>query len=474
MSEIKIFDLYHPDYKDLKFQQEYCYNAYLGGSNFITDKTVVKFGKEAEDAYKNRLSRAVFYPFPSKIIKKIRKFIEAKLDEIQDNYKGIESYAENIDMKGNSIEAFTLDVLVRALTVGKADVLLTAPLTDEVEFTTLKEQEDAGIREYAILLNIGQIVDWEKDRYGNYNWCIIESVHNEPRNPLSERIDPIRQRTILYKNGFEIYRLIDNNEIKVKDFTPYDAEKNLNRVPIFTLEIGESIIKDIIELSKRYMNVDSLTEDEFYRVLFDVWLFNVNSYEVEQSRHLSDDTVKLDLSNQSVFTFSNADDKPDVIRSEVKNAQLKIQYLQSLRQQISDLSGMDFVNEVEKHRVVSGESKKMDFIITNANIASFCQKATVFATELLKYCGKLLGLSDSVIDKLSCIFPTDFNVRTVKEQIEELAQLTEANADPELIKYKWIEFVTKNREGMSDEEFEQIKTAIQERPVVNTNLNFVV
>lgn len=469
----EIFKRYHPDYSKQTEQQKYYLNAFTR-KGFITENTLPKFGKEGDLAYQDRVNRAVFFPFPEKVRNKILKFLESKLDKVKAETTGVEDFAKNIDLSGTTIEKFALQVLNRAIQTGKAEVILTAPLTDDTEITTLKEQEEMGIREYAVLLDVGQIVDWQKDRFGNYRYVIVESLYNFPTNPKEKRKEPARQRTILYRDGFEIYRLIEGKESMVKEFTPY-TDENLNRVPVFSIDLGDSPLKDIIELAKRYMQVDSLTEDEFYRVLFDLLLLSADSREVEEASTTGDgDTAVIDISNRSTFTFTNADDKPDILRSETKNAKLKLEYLQDLRKQISDISGMDFTSQRDVYRLQSGESKKMDFLITNANLASFAQKASQLATQILRYCARLVQLSEEKVEKISIEFPLDFNVRTILDQIDEIQALVNAGANYELIKYFWVDFVERNLET-TDQNEEEIKTiieSIKNQPEATKNLNF--
>lgn len=439
-------------------------NAYEG-KKFINSITLPRYAKEGLKSYRRRLQRAVFFPFPKVIINKVIKFIEAKLHECELLNTGIEGLTSNINLQGKEIRQFGLDVLRQALITGKASVLVDS-VHVEGELS-LEAEKTLNVRPYAVLLKPDQIEDWAKDEFNNYIWVKVKSQYQDQTDPFDDRT-PKTQYIIYFKDHYTIIKLDSKGKEVVNDYPYFSDGRTLSRVPVFDLCFEDSIIADIVELSKRYMQIDSLTDEEFNTDLFPLWVFPENSRTVQEAQNSAreNDEIVLDLSEQSGMTYAEPDSIPKVIELKTEAVKSKMDYKLTIKKDISDLSGIDFINSESSWKVTSGESKKMDFIVTNANIAGYAESLSRVLTQVMLFMAEING---AMKPDVFIRYPKQYNVNSLIDQLNELLLIGQVNISDTYYREAKKNFVERNCESISDEKYKQIIEEIETMPAESAN-----
>lgn len=465
----KYSELLHPFYFENIKRSEYLMNAYKG-KPFINSQTLPRYPKEGLKSYHSRLKRAVFFPFPKVIINKIIKFIEAKLHECVVINAGIEAISDNINLQGKDIKTFGIEVLKHTLITGSSTILVDSQHIDSE--LSLEAEKTLNIHPYAVLLKPEQVEDWEKDDLDNFIWVKIKSFYKSSTAPFGDR-EAKPEWIIYYKDHYTIVRENEHgNEIKTdySYFTNEEGKRSLSRVPVFEVCFEDSIIADIVELSKRYMQIDSLTEEEFNSDLFPLWVFPENSKTVQEAvnKRNEDERVVLDLSAETAFTYNDntPDAIPKVIELKTDAVKTKMDYKLSIKKDISDLSGIDFINSENSWKITSGESKKMDFIVTNANIAGYAYSIGSVLTKILNFIAEINNIKPEML----VAYPKQYNVSTLTDQINDIMLINNASISDLYLREAKKDFVERNCESISEEKYKSIIEEIENTPKQNSLL----
>lgn len=115
------------------------------------------------------------------------------------------AFAQDCDKRGTDFSQFVrAEVLTKALVYRRALVLVDLPpakgLEDGSAPQTLAQEDALGNRRaYLVPIDVRSMLNWEKDEFGNFKWCVLHRIYRDRSNPLV--------LTKKYQHEFKIWML---------------------------------------------------------------------------------------------------------------------------------------------------------------------------------------------------------------------------------------------------------------------------
>ncbi len=97
------------------------------------------------------------------------------------------AFAHDADLRGTTFAKVMKTVFTTALIKGKGVVAVDLPMTAAAPVNLAEETALGAARAYAFELPIEQLVDWEYDERGRFEWAILERVVQRRASPLETR-----------------------------------------------------------------------------------------------------------------------------------------------------------------------------------------------------------------------------------------------------------------------------------------------
>jgi hypothetical protein len=204
------------------------------------------------------------------------------------------------DLKGNTLDKFMQNAGCDAQIKGHVGVLVDAPSTDDSPVNEAQRKR-SKIRPYLVKVDASDIVDWELDDYGKFEWVRIKEDTVEPRGPFKASTDNVTiyytwtkdswyKHKVTAQTGKKTVELVDEGTNPLGD-VPLVIVYN-KRKPKTTL-IGESAIDDISQICISILNWLSMLDEEVYQKCLSILTI----------KGTGDDTKDVELGSNNVLDY---------------------------------------------------------------------------------------------------------------------------------------------------------------------------
>jgi hypothetical protein len=231
--------------------------ALLGGTKTMrlaAELYLPKWPKETQEAYNIRLSVAVLFPAYLRTVGTLAaKPFSKPLTVNKDVPASIQTWLKDIDLQGRDVNAFSSDVLEKALGYGLAGILIEYPVKGAAVRTQAQEQA-AGLRPYWVEINAKQLLGWRAERVGGV-WQVMQlrfmECVEEADGPYgSKTVDQVR---VLEPGKWEIHRKGDKGDWVLHD-QGITTLKQVPFVPIYAGRYGYMVARPPL-LEVAHLNV---------------------------------------------------------------------------------------------------------------------------------------------------------------------------------------------------------------------------
>ena len=254
----------HPDY-DVNHWDE-LEALYKGGRHVLNramlERLLPKHRDELAPVYDERCKRAFYLPYAGEIVDHIVASLftdppemttEAEAGSAEDKaeddyYDDFEKNCapERADRK--TFSDFLREQILWALVHRVSWSLVDLPRS-EVEYKTLREEEDAGVRNaYVLRIPRKQVVDWEEDEDGALEWAMTMRDTTRRARITASRNVVTRRFTIYTRDGWEIYEISWDREDKPNgpaetDLVKFvdDGKHSFGVVPLIRMSLPEGL-----------------------------------------------------------------------------------------------------------------------------------------------------------------------------------------------------------------------------------------
>jgi len=246
-------------------------DLYQGGS-VLRDK-VIKSGyyllqkpKEVSEVFRTRQQRftytnllsnivgwfgAALFKVPAQIVKTTENAQPGTVPKIpSDATTFCEALEKDCDRAGTSFVDFWRKPFESLILNRAAYVLIDLPSPDDGDAPALslgEQQQSGALDPFLVLYTPAQVINWECDRYGNLEWCII-AVSNEERVAFKPCVTVDswyyfdRQEVACYRATRQDEKVGEDQKANlVTGYPRKHAMSDLNRIPVRRIEVPEGL-----------------------------------------------------------------------------------------------------------------------------------------------------------------------------------------------------------------------------------------
>lgn len=276
----------HPDYRaNLAKWTKYA-DLYEGDDVY---KYIYQHPRETDEVFQQRVARASYYNYCAGVVDLFVAYMfasdisrdlstESKTSKLlEEEFKDI---YRNADMQGTSYEAFMHQVATGAQVYGHIGVLVDAQRVGETVISE-RDRKQEGARPFLNLVSPTQILDWSKDRFGNFNWVKIELPVEDKRASFQQGVAVNERHFLIWdREGWELWAVVqesNDTEGRVNKAILLDSGVNpeniQGEVPLVIFQnckrmkhdwFGNSTIRDIADINISVMNWGSLADEEIH------------------------------------------------------------------------------------------------------------------------------------------------------------------------------------------------------------------
>lgn len=242
----------HPEYVARKCMWETYRDLYAGGEQLKARAALYLSPRQKEPAavYHERLSRVFYENYIGSIIDwyaatLFRREPIVVLDGRDERAKEFFArFIEDCDRRGTSLSDFFRRLLVDALVAGRGLVAVDFPRATRRPRHRAEEEELGLSRAYLVRFAAEDLINWEHDENGNYEWVVLRTTSWRQEEP--GRGDWQRETTWIYydKSDFEIQRACGVPRGEGKPELVAKGQHGLSRigqVPLFELKLSEGL-----------------------------------------------------------------------------------------------------------------------------------------------------------------------------------------------------------------------------------------
>jgi hypothetical protein len=234
--------------------------------------------RESDDTFDSRVKRAYCFNYCKSVVDLFVAYMfNSPIDRNYDVDGGnqtvyrdlMEEIKLDADMSGTSYASFMHDVATHAQVYGHVGVLIDAPQEPD-GIISEADRKSAGIRPYLTIIPADQILDWDCDRFGRFNWVLLQVAPDEGRG-FSEKEDDATEHFLYWdRKGWRRFRLIANKiaEEVASGASPPGVRGQVPLV-IFRNErslkhpwFGTSALREIADINIAIMNWCSFGDEE--------------------------------------------------------------------------------------------------------------------------------------------------------------------------------------------------------------------
>jgi len=414
----------HNSYRD---RWQFYLESYMGGEEYRQAGHLTRYVNETTQEYEARLASTPLDNHCRSVISVYTSFLFRETPERElgslTNDMTIESFMEDADLDGRSLDAFMKEVSIWSNVFGSCWVILSKPNTGAV---TMADEQQSGVRPYVNILTPLTVIDWRWSRnaMGAYTLSYFKYVED-----VNDSVQTIKEWT---NESITTYTV----DTQAKQINGQEVEVNgLGRIPAVICYgtrspvrgIGASDISDISDHQKKIYNELS---------------------EVEQSIRLNGHPALV----KTAGTEASAGAGSIVQIEDNLDPGLK-PYMLSVSTDIASIytSIQASVNAIDKmantgairtteSRNQSGVAMRTEFELLNAKLAEKADNLELAEEQLFQFYAQYQGKTwDGEIN-----YPGSFNIQDVEADVAKLKMIKESATDPrvlQLVDHELIELL---------------------------------
>lgn len=265
----------HPLYQKMKPKWQKFADLYDSDDIY---KYIRRHLRESDENWNERIRRAycynyctsivdlyVAYLFSTNISRDMKDVDQSIIDDFGQLYA-------DADLQGNSYESFMQDAAIVGQVFGYAGVLVDSPSADS-DILTEQDRKSEGIRPYLTLIDPLQLLDWDCDKFGRFNWVKIELPPEEQRS-YQKKVDGCERFILIWnREGWVLWSVVcqDDQLPVVRKIREGTNPTTLKEVPLVIIRnqpmlknrfMGYSALRDIADINIALMNWSSLGDEE--------------------------------------------------------------------------------------------------------------------------------------------------------------------------------------------------------------------
>jgi hypothetical protein len=425
----------HPLYQKFFADWQFYADSYEGGTEYTSkDAYLFKHARETPNDYAERIERAVFTNFVRKQIDVYAAFIFKDPIERQTTDAAFKDFELNADRRGTPLSQIMAEQVGKVGMIHGHTVTVVDLPRDASTSKTRRQDKEKGIRPYVRVYSPLEVVDWALDADGSYRWLRVCEDAVETLDPFDTRGQAKRIYRTWTREGFYVHddegTEIDAGEHKLGEvpavFTP--VKEHLKYV-----DIGESLVVDTAALNRRIYNYESVLDEFIYRQAFNILAMPYDPEKTPLGASAgsggSQNAAPTTVGTGKGIRFPNSGTPPFYLSPPTPPAEVIMERIEKAQARLVEVAKLQDrkVSAAEK----SGIAMKYEFHESNSAFAKIAKNLEDGEKKIVRLFYKWQGKDDGPV---SVTYPSDFNLSTLAEQLEEALTLVELNVSPTFTK----------------------------------------
>ena len=413
----------HPDYQ----AEADFWNKYLDlyESNDVY-RYIFRHPREVYSMWRKRVERGYYYNYVASVVDLYVSYIFcAPIDRLideerQKNFFTDEIY-EDADRSGTLYTVFLQEACSMALAMGHVGVLVDSPKDDFGEgFITTSEMErqENKLHPFLTLVLPQQILDWELDEFGKFEWVKIVTQRPQKRSwdqPVDENAKTVM---IWTKEDWQEYKIFSDEFGKESAELVGSAPHSLEEVPLVIFRFGKkakhpwfgkSFVKDIADINIALLNWSSMGDEEIHERCLNILTMQT----------MGEDS-KVEIGHHNVLEYEG-EQPPQYLQPGENPLKLIMSWIGMAIEEIQRLAKLKGPTGMEDVReATSGIAYAFEFNETNQTLASKAEALEQAEMDIHRLLAKWMGIEFT--GKIN--YPREFGVDDAQMdlQILNLAQ----------------------------------------------------
>lgn len=441
----------HAEYERLLPHWLFYLHSYEGGPSYTQNpQYLLSHARETAEDRAFRLRRVVYYNYCRSLIEVYTSYLYKKEVVRESDNPAYREFLENVDLRGNSINSFmSRYVAPMSQVFGTVFVLIDLPQAP-AGLSTAFEERLLGIRPYARVVLPLHVLDWELDGFGRFVWVKLKEPAPSSRGPFDETGARRRRYRIWTRRR---WFLLDEDGNFLNPGGPEGEPHPAGRVPLIAVHnerstlnqlMGVSALQDIAPCCQRIYNLASLLDEFLYKQCFS---FLAWPGDVDVERLSASNVATLDPETRQLPTYITPPTDPArFIESQIEKNIQEIYRIARIRYAVT-----------ETH-AESGVARAIEFHDTDNVLARKARNLEQAEREMAEVFFRWTGEPNDA----RIVYPKDFSIRAVNEEVEEATRLMRLNLSRTLNARLAKRLVKRLLPGIGPEEEENIFSEIED------------
>ena len=264
-------------------------------------KFVFKHLRESDGSWKKRVERGYFNNYVASVVDLLTSYLfSAPIDRDVKKFEEIftDRFYKNVDFRGTKYKVFMEDVARYTRVEGHVGVWVDAP--EGVEGISELDRLTGDIRPYLTLIHAHQILDYQLDKYGRFEWVKFVLGRDPERSWEKSADGNAKTVVVVSKDTFEVYE-VEGASGQERSVLARSGPNTLGEVPLVISKFqtqarhpwyGVSPVRDIADINIGILNWSSLGDEEIYERCLNVLCMEKAS-----------DDSKVELSLDNILEF---------------------------------------------------------------------------------------------------------------------------------------------------------------------------
>jgi hypothetical protein len=477
-----LIDRRHPEYADKLEHWDFMHETYLGPREWFK-KNLFQFNREGAETFKGRLERAYRFNHTREVVDLVNKYLFKSPPQRSPNPSdAVARFRERATLSGLDIHEFERQAGRAASIFGRAYVVVDNNYSAEAP-TTLAEEKALDAQLYAYIVYPIDFLDCGYDEQGQYSWVLLREKTRLDDDPFNEDSGVFDRYRLWTKDYWALFGTNKRGKVELLEFREHD----LNVVPVLKVDHVESdakyvvpaLIEDIAYLDRagaNYLsNLDQIINDQTFSQLIMPAQGVLNGAPAANSRDPDDPdheaqrrhVAKLGTAQILLYDGEHGGE-PKYINPDPRQAGIIMQQVEKIISEIYHTVGLAGERTKADNSMgidnSSGVAKAFDFERVSALLSAKANAMQSLSNrmEILVriYAGEGISFSDR--SEPSVIYPTNFDVRNLAEELSIAQELGLLSAPMEIRKRQMTEVINKLWPIMSSEDKKKMEKSLDE------------
>lgn len=417
INDFRELTLTNNEYARNRDRWNFLYQSYIGGEEYRQGLHLTRYALETESEYRQRLSTTPLDNHCASVISTYISFLfRQEPDRDFESWAGLpdlESFLEDCDYEGRSLNQFMKDVAIWSSVFGACWIMMTKP---NIGATTLGQEIDAGVRPYLNLMTPLVVSEWKYKRMptGAYELTYIKYIEE-----VVDKITVIRK---WYKDRIETW--IVDDEKKEAQMTNEEPNQ-LGMIPAVLVYNRRSVVKGI--------GVSDITDiADIQKLIYNLTSENEQSIRLDGHPTLvAPPTAQLGSGAGGLIILQEGSD-PGLNPFYLEHSSAGVASIHSsidkLVESIDRIAHTGGVRGTQKF-TQSGVSMEVEFQLLNAKLSEKADNMELAEEQLWRIFGAYQGRTwEGEVE-----YPDSFNIRDEQRELQQLATAKSAATNPKVL-----------------------------------------